>query len=111
MNRCFAAFLALLCASLTVSGACLAQSNGAATRLVRYDDLDLSRPDAVKALERRIDLTANQVCLDVSGPAPGGQVDSACRAYAVGAARAQVAQAIAEQHLSKSRAVAATEPR
>jgi UrcA family protein len=107
MNRCFAAFLALLCASLTVSSACFAQSKGHATRLVPYSDADLSTPAALKALHRRIDLTANQVCLDVSGPAPGGQVDAGCRAEAVANARSQIEHAIARQNLGQSPALAA----
>ena len=110
MNRCFAAFLALLFASLTVSSACFAEPIAEATLLVRYDDLDLSTPESVKTLHRRIENAANRVCPDVSGPSPGVQVDVGCRANALAAARAQVAQAIAEQRLSKSPAVAATEP-
>jgi UrcA family protein len=108
MNRCFAAFLALLCASITVSSACLAQPNGQATLLVGYDDLDLSTPAGMKVLHRRIDLAANRVCPDASGPSPAVQVDLGCRADAVTSARAQISQAIAQQQLGKSRAVAVT---
>jgi hypothetical protein len=44
MNRCLAAFLALLFASLTVSSACLAEPSGQANRLLRHDDLNLWSP-------------------------------------------------------------------
>lgn len=108
MNRCLAAFLALLFASLTVSSACLAEPNGQATQLVRYDNSDLSTVQGVKALKRRIELAANRVCLDVSGPSPGGQVDLGCRADALASARSQIEAAIA-QHRSSAQAVAATE--
>jgi UrcA family protein len=109
MNRCLAAFLALLCASLTVSSACLAQPHGQATVLVSYNDLDLSTAKGVKALERRVGLAANRVCMDASGPSPGVQVDLGCRADAVAGALTQIPHAIADQRLGKSPAVAVTE--
>ena len=110
MNRCFAAFLALLFASITVSSACFAQPNGQARLLVQYDDLDLSTPAGVKALHRRIEVAANRVCPDVSGPSPGVQVDLGCKADALASARAQVPSAVAQQKFGKSPAVAVTEP-
>jgi UrcA family protein len=106
MNRCLAAFLALLFASITVSSACFAEPSGQATRLVRFDDLDLSTSEGVKALHRRINNAANQVCLDASGPSPGVQVDLGCRADALAAARWQIQDAIAQQQLGGSPAVA-----
>jgi UrcA family protein len=106
MNRCLAAFLALLFASITVSSACFAEPDGQATRLVRYDDLNLSTPEGVKALHRRVYLTANQVCLDASGPSPGVQVDLGCRADALTGALLQIPDAIAQQQSGKSSAVA-----
>ena len=109
MNRCLAALLALLFASLTVSSACFAEPNDQATLLAGYDDLDLSTPEGVKALHRRIELSADQVCVDASGPSPGGQVDSGCRADAVAGARLQIPDAIARQRASKSAAVAVIE--
>lgn len=109
MNRCLVAFPALLSASLTISSACLADPAGQATRLIRYNDLDLSTPDGLKALDRRIELTANQVCMDVSGPSPGGQVDLGCKADAVAGARLQIQGAIAQQRLGRSPAVAVIE--
>ena len=111
MNRCFAAFLALLFASITVSSACLAEPIIETRVLVRYNDLDLSTPEGMKALHRRIENAANRVCPDATGPSPGVQVDLGCRADALVAARGQVPQAIAEQQLSKSAAVAAANPR
>jgi len=111
MNRCFAAFLALLFASITVSSACLAEPITEARVLVRYDDLDLSSPAGMKTLQRRIERAANGVCPDASGPSPGVQVDLGCRADALVAARSQVPQAIADQQLSQLPTVAATDPR
>jgi UrcA family protein len=108
MNRCLAAFLALLFASLTISSACFAQANGEATLLVNYDDLDLSTPAGVKALQRRIELTANRVCTDATGPFPTG-VDFYCKVDALRDARTQIPAAIAQQRLSRSAAVAATD--
>ena len=108
MNRCLAAFLALLFASLTVSSACLAEPNDEVTIVVPYGQADLSTPPAVKALHRRIGLAANRVCLDVSGPSPGGQIDLGCRADALAGAHAQIERAIA-QHRSSTQAVAAIE--
>jgi UrcA family protein len=111
MNRCFAALLALLFASLTVSSACLAEPIAVATALVPYNDLDLSTPAGIKTLHRRIENAANRVCPDASGPSPAVQVDAACRADALAAARAQLPHAIAEQRLNESPVVAATELR
>jgi UrcA family protein len=110
MTRSVAACLALLFAS-NIAPPCIAEPNGVATRLVQYDDLDLSTPAGVKALHRRIVLAADRVCEDASGPAPGAQVDLACSADAVKTARAQMPRAIAEQRQSKSRAVAEAGPR
>ena len=109
MNRCLAAFLALLFASITVSSACFAEPYGQVTRLVRYDDLDLSTPKGVKALHRRIIIAANWVCPDVSGPSPGAQLDLGCRADAVADAWAQIPNAIAQQRLGNPPALAVTE--
>lgn len=111
MNRCLASCLAMTIASTTVSSGCLAQPNGGATTLVHYDDLDLSTPAGLKALDRRIRHAADKVCLEASGPAPGQQVDLPCVADAVASAYAQLPQAIAEQRMSKSPAVAEAEPR
>lgn len=111
MNRCLAALLALLFASITVSSACLAEPFSVPTVLVRYDDLDLSTPKGMKTLHRRIENAANRVCPDASGPSPGVQVDAACKADALAAARAQLPHAIAEQRLNEAPVVAATELR
>ena len=108
MNRCFAAFLALLFSSVAVSSACLAQAVDHGTLLVPYEDRDLATPAGLKALERRIDLAANRVCIDVSGPSPGGQMDLGCKAEAVANARLQIRQAIAQQQFGSAPAVAAS---
>ena len=79
MNRCLAFACALLFASLTVSSACFAQPIMRATRLVTYDDLDLSTPSGQKSLHRRLERALNQLCLDPSGPGPGGTVDPTCK--------------------------------
>ena len=111
MNRCLAALLALLFASLTVSSACFAEPNGQAIQLVRYDDRDLSTSEGLRALKRGIELAANRVCLDASGPAPGGQVDLGCKADAVKSTHSQIETAIAQYRLRSGRAVAAIEVR
>jgi UrcA family protein len=100
MNRCVAAFLALLFASITVSSACFAQTTGEARLLVRYDDLDLSTPAGMKALHRRIDLAANQVCRDPTGPSPAFAVHFICKADAARSARHQIKSTVAQQRLA-----------
>jgi UrcA family protein len=102
MNRFLATFLALLFASLTVSSACLAETDGQATRLVAYADLDLATPQGMRTLHQRIERAANDVCLDVSGPAPAGHVDAACKADALVDARGQAAVAMAEPRKGRS---------
>ena len=110
MNRCLAAFLALLFASLTVSSACLAEPNGQATQLVRYDGRDLATPEGLKALNRRIELAANRVCPDAYGPSPGVEVDLACKAEALASGRSQIETAVAQYRLRTAQALAAIEP-
>jgi UrcA family protein len=110
MNRCLAACITMAIASTVVSSGSLASPNGGATILVQYDDLDLSTSAGRKILDRRIQRAADEACLAAAGPAPGQQVDLPCVAEAIASARAQVAQAVAEQHQSKSHAVAETEP-
>lgn len=78
MNRYLASLLALLFASLAVSSACFAEPDHRASRLVRYDDLDLSTAAGRTSLHRRIEYSVNQVCLDSTGPSPGGNVDAIC---------------------------------
>ena len=84
MNCCFAAFLALLFASITVSSACLAQPIVETRVLVRYADLDLSTPEGMKALNCRIEKAANRVCPDASGPSPGGAGGSGLQGRCLG---------------------------
>jgi UrcA family protein len=109
MNRSLAAFLALLFASLTVSSACFAEPRDQASLLVSYDEVDLLTPAGVKALHRRIDLAARQVCLDVSGPSPGGQADLGCEADALASGSSQIQDAITRQRLGKSPAMGVIE--
>jgi UrcA family protein len=106
MNRALASLLALLFASITVSSACLAEPDDRTSRQVAYGDLDLSAPAGVNVLDRRIELTANQVCLDMTGPSPAGVVDSTCKAEALRSAHQQIEHVLAQHHLSKSRLVA-----
>ena len=96
MNRPLAFLLSLLVAAVTVSSACGAPADSQ-SRIVAYDDLDLSTPSGVKALNRRLGDAANQICLDASGPAPAASVGSACRADAWRIARLQAENAIARQ--------------
>ena len=111
MKRCLAASFALLFACSMFSSACLAGPYGEARLQGRYDDLDLTTPEGVKILDQRFKRSADQVCADAAGTAPGGQMDLGCRADALAAARAQMPRLIAEQRLSKSRAVASANPR
>lgn len=106
MNRCLVACLALAFTSASVSSICLADPSGEATLLVQYDDLDLSTPAGLKALNRRIVRAADRACLEASAPAPGEQADSPCIADAIASAHSQISRAIAEQSLSKSHAIA-----
>lgn len=101
MNRCLAFFCALLFASLTVSSACFAQPVVRATRLVTYNDLDLSTPAGRQALHRRLEHALNQVCLDPNGPAPGGTVDPSCKSNGWLAVHPQVAIAVAQAEAGK----------
>lgn len=101
MNRRLAFACALLFASLTVSSACFAQPIMRATRLVTYDDLDLSTPSGQKSLHRRLERALNQLCLDPSGPGPGGTVDPTCKSDGWQAVRPQVAIAVAQAQAGK----------
>lgn len=99
MNRCLALVCALVLASLTVSSACLADPINQGTRLVWYDDLDLSTARGVAALNRRVDRALNVVCFDPFYPSPAGSVDPDCARDGRRAARAQIAIAIARHKL------------
>ena len=96
MNRCLAFACALLFASLSVSSTCFAQPIVRATRLVAYDDLDLSTTRDRKVLHRRLEQALNQMCLDPSGPAPAGTIDPTCKSDGWRAVRPQVAFAVAQ---------------
>lgn len=96
MNRCLAIGFALQFGSLTLSSASVAEPIERATRMVTYDELDLSTTSGVKALRRRIEQALNQVCLDPSGPAPGGTVDPTCKSDGWRAVRPQVAIVVAQ---------------
>jgi hypothetical protein len=50
MNRYLAAFLALLCTSITVSSACFAQASDRASRVVRCDDIGRTATHAANSL-------------------------------------------------------------
>jgi UrcA family protein len=104
MSRCLAAFLALLCASLAVSSACSAAENDEATRRILYGDLDLSTPDGLKTLNRRINHALDVVCLDPNGPSPAAVVDANCRRNSWQATRRDVALAIARQQSARATA-------
>lgn len=95
MSRCLGFARALLFASLTVSSACFGQPIVRATRLVSYSDLDLSTARGQKTLHRRLEQALNQLCLDPSGPAPGGTVDPSCKSDGWLAVRPQMATAVA----------------
>jgi UrcA family protein len=87
----------LLFASLTISSACFADPLDDGIRLVRYDDLDLSTPAGIAALNHRILRAADFVCLDPASTGPVAQVNSACRKRALADAHAQVANLLAKQ--------------
>lgn len=89
MTRSLTMMLALFCAALTISSACTAEP--ASAEVVRYQDLDLSRPGQVRILQQRIERAANAMCLHASGPSPAATVDATCKLEAVRAAREQVA--------------------
>jgi len=88
MNRSLTMLLALFCAALTISSTCAAGQ--ASSGVVRYHDLDLSRPGDVRILHQRIERAANAMCLHVSGPSPAATVDASCKADAVRAALDQI---------------------
>jgi len=96
MNRALALLLSLLLAAVAVSSA-FAASRDSQSRIVSYDDLDLSTAAGVKALHRRLGHAANQICLDATGPAPAASVGATCRAEAWGNARATAKNVIARQ--------------
>lgn len=103
MNRVLASLLALLFASLAISSACFAGPyDQPARRLVFYDDLDLSTPAGIKAVNRRVEQAAIQLCLDWSGPSPGAQRDLGCMANARTNALWQIEDAIARQRSARS---------
>jgi UrcA family protein len=94
MKRFLAAFLALPFACVAISSACLAAPNEQLVRVVTYSDEDLSSPNRVAALHRRIERAINQVCADPSGPSPAVVVDPSCKADAWGNVRAQMETAV-----------------
>ena len=96
MSRSVTSIVALCFAALTVSSACIA-SDDRESRLVRYDDLNLSRSDHVKLLQQRVERAANAICTDATGPSPAARVDAACKADALRAARAHLDELIAQQ--------------
>jgi UrcA family protein len=96
MNRPLALLLSLLLTALAVSSA-LAAPRDSQSRIVSYDDLDLSTATGVNALHRRLGHAANQICLDASGPAPAASVGAECRAEAWRNARAKAKSVIARQ--------------
>ncbi|MEO8455963.1 MAG: UrcA family protein [Sphingomicrobium sp.] len=110
MNRIIIAST-LLFASSTISSACIAAPNEEATLQVSYDDLDLSTPAGLKALHRRIGRAADEACARASYPELGQQTDLACTANARAEALSHVPQAIAEQRLRNSPALAEAKPR
>jgi UrcA family protein len=71
------------------------------TRVVRYDDLDLSTVAGMKAIRRRIDNALNYVCFDPYGPGPAGEVNGACKANGRRSALAEVEIAAARQQESR----------
>ena len=95
------ALKAVLVGALTLcplSWDCLASapSNDVRTELVRFGDLDLSRPAGVQALYRRIQEAARDVC-EPEGDALGGNRE--CRSSAIARAVAQVgAPLLTERH-------------
>ncbi len=101
MKQFLAAFLPLLCASLIDSSACTAAPDDAAIRLVPYGDLDLSTHSGRKTLDRRIEWTLYQVCLDLHRYSSAGVIDGGCERDGRLAARRQVAIAIAHQKSNK----------
>lgn len=111
MNRALATLLALSfgCSSIESNG--IAEPDGGANFLVRYDDLDLSKPKDLDVLRHRLERAVDEACMKAAGPAPGQQLDLGCRADALALARAQVAHAIQDQRLNKSPTVAEIAPR
>jgi UrcA family protein len=101
MNHFLAVSCTLLLASLNVSSAVAAATVEGGSRLVRYDDLDLSSALGISALNRRIDHALNQLCLDPSGPSPAPTVDIGCKQDGRRAASAQIAIAVAEQDVAR----------
>jgi UrcA family protein len=94
MNRPLVFLLSLTVAALTVSAACAAPRDNQ-SRIVAYDDLDLTTAAGVRALNRRLGQAANEICLDASGPAPAASVGASCRADAWRSGRSQAESAIA----------------
>lgn len=111
MNRALGTLAALSFACAALQGAASAEPAGEASSLVRYDDLDLSKPKDLEVLRERLKHAVDEACANAAGPAPGQQIDLGCRADALALARAQVAHAIEEQRQSRSAAVAEAGPR
>lgn len=101
MTRRLAFVYAILFASMILSSPAVAGPVDPGTRLVRYDDLDLSTVAGMKAIHRRIDDALNYVCFDPYGPGPAGEVNGACKANGRRSAIAQVAIAAAQQQASR----------
>lgn len=101
MIRCLALVYTISFASVIVSSPAIAGPVDPGTRLVRYDDLDLSTVAGMKVIHRRIDNALNYVCFDPYGPGPAGEVNGACKANGRRSALAQVGIAAAQQQASR----------
>jgi UrcA family protein len=107
MKRCLAIPCALLFASLPVSSACPAEPVARTSRLVPYDDLDLSTVRGIKTLQRRVERALLQICLDPSGSAsPAGTLDTDCMSEGWRDARVQMTAASARQQADNLAAAA-----
>ena len=91
MKHLVALLAAFLLTGLSFSATAQAQGAGSTQRQVRFDGLDLSTPQGMKALHRRLEHAANAVCVDVTGPSRAGLVDPTCKAAALVEANRQLA--------------------
>jgi UrcA family protein len=106
LSRFFSQVLALLFAPVASANVSIADPTDEATRLVFYDDLDLSTPRGVMTLRHRIEAAANAVCLDVNGPSPAVEVNQTCRYHALKDTDRQLELVLARQRQNKPAASA-----
>ncbi len=84
-----------LLAAAIVATPATAQSDGGQSLTVQFDDLNLSTPEGQKALDKRVETAAREVC-GVDKKRTGTRIQSNARKQCLEQARASVKSQVAE---------------